>query len=468
MPRQHLNRPEAPAGFPFTSGRMPHPSRRDGGIFPAPDVSGPMDPPTRRDGDIFLEMETQMTPQEFKEARASKISEMQQINGSATTANRDLTTEERQRFDVLDGEVRSLNTRLADAERVAEYERLEERAEAVSGDTFRRGDLSEYSLAKALVESRAGTLTGIEAEAHQELAKDRAEVRGVMVPTEVILGGETRALLTSGSAGNMVATNLAAMTDRRRPALKVEGMGATILRGLSGTIDLPRLEGSGTAGWVSENSAATRSDANFSKKSMGPKTVTAEYEVSRRMLLQSNQALEPILRADLGYLLAQALDSAAINGAGIDDPLGILTDANVQSVPGGAFSSDLTADLISALETDDVTGTAAFLTNPAVLSAARKTKDADGHVIPMAELFHSQRVETSTQVPGDIGVGNDKNALIYGEWASLYVGYWSGVDLLLNPYHTDVASKGGALLHAFLDADVVVRHPEAFRFMEID
>lgn len=409
-----------------------------------------------------------MKPQEVKEARAAKIAEMRQINEAATAANRDLTGEERRRFDTLDGEVRNLNTRLADAERLAEYERLEERAEPINGGTFRRGDLSGYSLAKALVESRAGTLTGLEAEAHQELAKDRAEVRGVMVPTDVILGGETRALLTTGTGGNMVSTDLAGMTDRRRPALKVEAMGATVLRGLSGNIDLPRLSASGTAGWVAENAAAARSDATFAKKSMGPKTVTAEYEISRRMLLQSNQALEPILRGDLGYLLAQALDGAAIRGGGTNEPTGILADANVTSVTGGAFSSDITADLIAALETDDVTGTAAFLTNPAVMAVARKAKDTTGRVIPLAELFHNQRAEASTQVPGDIGVSSDKNALIYGEWASLYVGYWSGVDLLMNPYHTDVASKGGALLHAFLDADVVVRHPEAFRYAEID
>lgn len=409
-----------------------------------------------------------MKPQEVKEARAAKIAEMRQINGAATAANRDLTGEERRRFDALDGEVRNLNTRLADAERLVEYERLEERAEPINGGTFRQGDLSGYSLAKALVESRAGALTGLEAEAHQELAKDRGEVRGVMVPTDVILGGENRALLTTGTGGNMVATDLAAMTDRRRPALKIEAMGATILRGLSGNIDLPRLSASGTAGWVAENAAAARSDATFAKKSMGPKTVTAEYEISRRMLLQSNQALEPILRADLGYLLAQALDGAAIRGGGTNEPTGILADANVASVTGGTFSSDITADLIAALETDDVTGTAAFLTNPAVMAVARKAKDTTGRVIPLAELFHNQRAEASTQVPGDIGVGSDKNALIFGEWASLYVGYWSGVDLLMNPYHTDVASKGGALLHAFLDADVVVRHPEAFRYAEID
>ena len=405
---------------------------------------------------------------DLQESRGKNIAEMNAIHDKAAGDNRDLSGEERKRFDALDTEVRSLNTRVADAEKLSEFERLEARGETVSGDAVARQSLEGYSVRKALGESRNGHLTGVEAEWHQELAKDRGEVRGVMIPTEIILGGEARALTTGGTAGNLVSASLAAMTDRRRAALKVEAMGATILRGLSGNMELPRLVGSGTAGWVSEHTNANRSDASFDKTAMGPKTVTAEYELSRRMLLQSNQAMEPILRGDLAYLLAQALDSASLRGGGTDEPTGILADVNVSSVTGGAFSSDIAADLIGALETDNVTGTTGFLTNKTVMNKARKIKDGDGHTIPLAELFHNERVESSTQVPGDIGAGNDKNALIYGEWASLYIGYWSGVDLLINPYHSDVASKGGAILHAFLDADVVVRHPEGFRYAEID
>lgn len=222
-----------------------------------------------------------------------------------------------------------------------------------------------------------------------------------------------------------------------------------------------------SAAWGEEHTDAAGSDAAFGKKSMGPKTVSAKYELSRRMLLQSNQALEPILRADLAYLLSQRLYSAGIRGGGASEPTGILGDAEVLEVTGGAFDSDITADLIAALQTDNVTGTTGFLTNPAVMNMARKIKDNDGRVIPLSELFHNESVESSTQVPSDLGTANDKQALIYGEWASLYVGYWSGVDLMMNPYHSDVADKGGAILHAFLDADVLVRHAEGFRYAEI-
>lgn len=212
--------------------------------------------------------------------------------------------------------MRGDNARLSDADKLAEVERIEARADTVSGHPGARQLLENYSLSKALTESRAGTLTGLEAEWHQELGRDRAEVRGVIVPIEIILGGETRAFTTSGTAGNMVATDLAAMTDRHRAALKVETMGATVLRGLSGNMELPRLVGSGSAAWVAEPTDASRSDASFGKKAMGAKTVSAEYELSRRMLLQASESLEPILRADLAYLLAQALDSAALRGGG--------------------------------------------------------------------------------------------------------------------------------------------------------
>lgn len=405
---------------------------------------------------------------DIKESRSKNIAEMTAIRDKAQTENRDLSGEERKRFDTLGTEVDTLSTRLSDAERLQEFERLEARGEPVGGERAGQQSLAGYSLGKALNESRHGTITGLEGEWHQELAKDRGEVRGVMVPTEIILGGETRALTTAGTSGDLIATDLAAMTDRRRAALKTESMGATILRGLTGLIDLPRLTGSGSAGWVAEHTDATRSDSTFGKKSMGPKTVTAEYELSRRMLLQSNVALEPILRRDLGYLLAQALDGAALRGGGTNEPTGILADTDVAAITGGPFDSDITANLIAALETDNVSGTTGFLTNTSVMNTARKIKDTTGRLIPLSELFHSERVESSTQVPSDLGVGADKNALIYGEWASLYIGYWSGVDLLVNPYHADVASKGGALLHAFLDADVVVRHPEGFRYAEID
>jgi HK97 family phage major capsid protein len=419
-------------------------------------------------------METDMPRlQDLKEQRAAKVAEMRTINEKASNDNRDLDEGERKQFDALEKEVRGLGDQIDRAERLATYERLEARGEPVGGGGEMQRELRSYSLAAAINGALSGRLTGREAEVHQELTKGREARSGngihLAVPSEIILGeARSQTVGTPSEGGYTVATQLAAVADRFRPALRVESMGATVMRGLSSFLDLPNLAASGSTTWVAEDGNATRSTATFSKVSMAPKTVTGEYRLSRRLILQSSTAIEDLLRRDLGFLLAQALDLAAINGSGTGpEPLGILNTPGVEKVTTEVGFSDTTANLIGALELDDVTGTAAFLTNPKVMQIVRKTKDGDGHVIPASELFHGGRVEVSTQVPADIGDTSDKSALIYGQWGQLYLGYWSAVDILINPYHPDVASNGGALLHAFLDADVAVRHTEAFAFAEI-
>lgn len=407
---------------------------------------------------------------ELREKRAAKVAEMRSLHQKDKMED----TEE-QRFKALETEVTDIDGQIAREERMAAFEREEQRGETVSGEFDR--ELRNYSLAAAINGALSGRLTGREAEIDQELKRGREGRSGasgihLAVPSEILLGGgiehRNQTVGTAAAGGYTVATNLAAVADRFRPALKVESMGATVLRGLTGFLDLPNLAASGTASWVAENGNATRSAVTFEKVSMAPKTVTAEYRLSRRLMLQSNTAIEDLLRRDLGFLLAQSLDAAAIAGSGVAPiPKGILNTAGVAKVTTETAFSDTTANLISELELDDVTGTAAFLTNPTVMKAVRKIKDADEHVIPAAELFHNGRVEVSTQVPADIGASDDKSALIYGQWGELYLGYWSAVDILINPYHPDVASNGGALLHAFLDADVAVRHPKAFAYAEI-
>lgn len=151
---------------------------------------------------------------DLKEKRAANIAEMRALNDKA-----DLNESERTRFDELETETRSIDDDISRADRLAAFERIAEQPRA---DPMAR-ELRSYSVAKALLEQRAGKLTGLEAETHQELSRDR-DARGVIVPTSVVLG-ETRALTTSapaaGPGGNLVSTDLAAMTDRRRPALKI-------------------------------------------------------------------------------------------------------------------------------------------------------------------------------------------------------------------------------------------------------
>lgn len=405
-----------------------------------------------------------MRVHELNETRAGKLDAIRAIAAKAEAESRDLNDAERSAFDAGRTEIEKLDRDIRNAAFLAEAERRAH-AEPI-GDPRAKRELRDYSLARAIMGAASGKLDGLEGEWHAELSRNR-EARGIMVPTAILLG-EARAQTTnSGPAGGyLVPTNLMPVADRFRPALKVESMGATVMRDLVGDIELPNLDNSGTASWIDPEAASvSTTSAAFGKVAMYPRTVAGQYELSRRLLINA-VAAEPLLRRDLAAILATAIDSAAINGA--TEPLGILNTSGVTKVTTETYLSDTAANLIYDLNSVDVPASArGFLMSPKVARAAMKTLDADHHVIPMSEIFHGERFEVSSNAPDTIGVSNDKSALIYGEWPELIVGYWSGVDLLANPYHSTVASKGGLLLHAFVDVDVAVRRATAFAYAEI-
>ena len=271
-------------------------------------------------------------------------------------------------------------------------------------------------------------------------------------------------MLTSGTPGNTVPP-LGRHDRCGCPTLAVQQLGATVISGLVGNLDLPKLTGGPSAYWVAEDGPTTPSDSTFTKVSLSPKTVSGEMYLSRRLTLQNSVALENVLRNDLAFVLAQALDKAAIAGGGSNEPDGILEQI-AEHATSETEISDIAADLISALEIDDVTGTTGFLTNPKVMAIVRKIKDDNLRTIPVGEIFHGERVVSTNQVATiDNGEDPDTNPVIFGAWSNLLLGYWSGVDILTNKYKD--ASKGGLWLHAFLDADIAVRHDEAFSWKAI-
>lgn len=391
----------------------------------------------------------------LNERRQACITTMEEANAAGDIA----------KFDAANTELQAVESQLR-------VKRIEDAKSGSQSNTF-GAELRNYSVASLIRQAVNGRIEGVEAEVNDELSRGREMRQGaVCVPTELLLGNrEQRSgqmVQNDPSGGWLVPTQMGPYADRFRSRLMVESMGATVVQGLTSHLDLPGMAQSGAVSWINnESQNATRTGATFNKISMGPRTVAGEYRMSRRLMQQAPDTIEQILRNDLGNLLASAVDKAALNGDGVIAPLGILQTVGVTKVATDPLFSDTTANLLGEIEGADAFGATGFLTNSTVMKACRKTVDDDNHVIPLTELFHNQRVETSNNVPANIGAGSDKSALIYGAWQHLFIGYWSSVQIVINPYHPDVASNGGALLHAFLDVDTAVRHPSAFAYAEI-
>ena len=93
---------------------------------------------------------------------------------------------------------------------------------------------------------------------------------------------------------------------------------------------------------------------------MTPKHVGARTEFSRNMLLQSTPDIETLIRNDFARVLASAVDQAAIQGGGTNEPVGILGTAGIGDVAIGPTADHTWAviDLIAEVEIDNAEGRA--------------------------------------------------------------------------------------------------------------
>ncbi|MEB2343185.1 MAG: phage major capsid protein [Deltaproteobacteria bacterium] len=350
-------------------------------------------------------------------------------------------------------------------------------------------EIERYSLVRAAkaFASRDWRSAGLELEASEAVAKQLGrEARGFFVPPDVLTAPQARTIEKGGGAAGaaLVGTELLAgsFIDLLRNNAAVRALGATILPGLVGDVDIPRQSGAASAQWLAEGGTVTASDSGFDAVSMTPKTVAARTNVTRKMLLQGTPAIEHLVRNDLALVLGLAVDLAAIAGSGAgNQPLGILGTTGVGSVAIGANGGPPTWAHVVALEREvaadnaDV-GSLAYLTNAKVRSKLKTTEKATdtaefvwehpAGTLPGFGLLNGSRAAVSNQVPSNLVKGSSGavcSAIIFGNWRDLLIGEWGVLDVTTDPI--TLADSGGLVLRAFYDVDVAVRHPESFAIL---
>ena len=423
-----------------------------------------------------------MNIQTIRERRGNVVAEMRSLTEAAANDDRDLNEKEQTKFEELRGRLTNLDKQLERAEVIAEAER------SMQGTPLRPGQdgnfedaCRNFSVTRAIaaqLEPRSVD-AGREFEISQEIARRSGRnPSGFFVPHEVFT--ERRTATTTTQGGELVPTQHRAdlMVDRLRASLQVEALGATVLSGLIGDQSIPRLTQSATAYWVAEHGAVTESNHDFDAVSLSPTTVGALVQYSRRMLINAVPSVEQLVRRDLAQVLATEIDNQAINGTGSSNtPTGILaasgTTAISHGTDGGAPTWAKVLEFIASMQNDNaLMGSLGWLTSPNVVAKLRNTVkvgSTDSRMI-MEEPGNlaGYALRQSTHVPDNLakGTGTDLSALIFGNWSDLIIGYWSAVDILVNPYHSDVYAKGGVLINALQDCDVAVRHPESFAIAE--
>lgn len=423
-----------------------------------------------------------MKMKDLLEQRSRTIAAMRQLTDNPAGDGGDLSVEQEKKFAEHKAELESLEKRI---ERQRLLDDAERRANGTpittTGDGRLDAELRSFSLVRAIAGvSGLNVDWARERELSAEVARRAGRpFQGIAVPLSVFHEPIERRVVTTGApaggpGANIIATDHlgAEFIDRLRAALVVRRLGARVLTGLTGNVDIPRLKASAASAWVAENTAIPAGDQQFEKVSLTPKHVGAITEFSRNMLMQASPDIEQLVRADFAAILAEAVDKAAINGGGANEPTGILGTAGIGDVAIGANGGPITwatvIDLIAEVEIDNAIGQG-FLTNSKVVKSARKTLRAANtdSVMVMNEpnALAGYPVASTNNVPSNLTKGTAVNvcsALIFGNWADLILGYWSELDVLVNPYESTAYSKGNVQVRGMITMDVKLRHPESF------
>jgi HK97 family phage major capsid protein len=433
---------------------------------------------------------------ELRQQRSKLLDESREICERITKENRDMSVDENDRHRHIcgDGTQEHRGEAILLAERISQIERqiavdtngpepTERRSAPLPHeDPANVGTRHRYSLLRAAkCRFQGRPVDGLEGEVSTELEKRSGKSPlGFLMPyrtSTAVVGGERRALDTSAPIGGAsVPTILTAdWIELLRARMVLMQAGATQIMDLQGKFAIPRQNAAATAYWVAESGAPTGSNQTLDQVLFTPKTIGAFTDISRRFFeLTILDSGEEFVKSDLTAILARGVDLAAFNGSGANTPLGILQDTTITATrtvslgtTGGAptwmalvelntiVSRGNAADLGAFVYVTNADGRGTMATTAKIGSTYPVFLLEDGKIYGMPAYF-------TQMIPNNLtkGAGVNLSAIIGMIANQNVLAYWSGIDILVDPYTG--SSSGTVRIVALQDMDVQRRHPEAF------
>jgi HK97 family phage major capsid protein/HK97 family phage prohead protease len=330
-----------------------------------------------------------------------------------------------------------------------------------------------YSLVRAIraADAKDWSGAGLEFEMSQELAKKQhRQPKGFFVPD---FGWQKRTVSTAtgatfGAGANIIPEDYRG--DRFIDALigtSILGqVGATVLNGLQGNVAIPKISTSTAAAFIAEGGSVGNSEPDFAQVTMTPKLLANKISVTRELMIQSDPSVEQLIRNNMVRIFAAKVDNVAIKGGGSNEPTGILSTSGIGDVSssGTSGNANLTygnvVDIMTEVAQDNaLLGNLRWVTHPAVVGKLMQTLVAastDSRMImPSPESMMGYPVVQTTQAPSSVPY-----ALLFGNFADLYVGFFSALDVLVDPYGS--AGTATTNLYFYQDMDIAVAHAESF------
>ena len=331
-----------------------------------------------------------------------------------------------------------------------------------------QNEVRDFSLVKAInalanpTDRRAQEAAAFEFECSNQAAREQGKTaQGIMIPADV-LGNWSKRDINSSDDSTLIPQDYRAgdFIEVLRNSSSVMQAGATMLRGLSGSVVIPKKTAASSAAWIAtEGNAASESEFTSGSVTMSPKVIGAFTDATRLLLQQSSLDVENLIRDDLTQSIATAIDLGALAGSGSSgQPTGIASTSGINTTTFAAASPTY-AEIIameSAVAADNaLVGNLAYICKPSDYGTLKTTSKDSGSgqfVVEPDGNMNGYNVIRSNQVTaGDFYFGN---------FSDLLIGMYGGLDITVDPYA--LSTSGGVRIIALQTLDVAVRHAVSF------
>ncbi len=418
---------------------------------------------------------------QFKALRSKKIETLDSMVSTCELESRSFTEAESKSVDNLNADIAELDGKIERAENTeANITRMANTGATPSPDKEIENVKRSFSLSRAINGAMSGGLTGAEAEAYQE-AQIEARASGIQLAGNVAIPSsmlrESRALgdagllaAGSGEGSDFVPTEHQGFIEALQPRLLVEELGATLINGVSGNLDMPRISAAGTAGWGATEAAATpNSEMTTDTLSLSPKRVGAYTTYTKQLLVQGSPSVDRIIADDLGRAIRNAVDAAAFNGGGSSGvPQGIFGTSGVNNqaaTNGTALTNATLLKMITDVASQDgLIGDECFVVSPAAYQKLTSLVQVSNvSALMVNDMINGYKVYMSSHLNQNVTKGSvtaGTSQLMFGNFKNLMVANWSGVDLLIDPYTLGGNSEVKVIANKWMDLGA--RQPKAF------
>jgi len=420
---------------------------------------------------------------QFKALRSKKIDTLDSMVSTCELEGRSFTDDESKSVDTLNADIAELDGKIERAEKTeSNITRMAHTGAEPAKDKEVESVKRSFSLGRAIAGAMSGSLSGAEAEAFQEAQREARQAGltlagNVAIPSSMFRANESRALGDAGllSAGtgegsDFVPTEHKDFIDALQPRLLVEELGATVINGVSGNLDIPRISAAGTANWASTEAAdAPNSTLATDTLSLSPKRVGAYTTYTKQLLTQGVPSVDRIIADDLGRAIRNAVDSAAFNGSGSSgQPTGIFNTTGVQDTAATNGTTLTASELIELITNvaaqDGLTGGEVFALAPAIYAKIATLSQVSNVSATMVnDMIAGYNVHMSTHLNQGVTKGSSTSntgQVLFGDFKNLMVCRWTGVDLLVDGYTLGASAEVKVIANQWMD--VGVRHPKAF------